>query len=50
MRGSIRDFYIGWVGKGGGGRDGLGEKVIVQNCGRALAKPKNHPGTVVLAP
>jgi len=26
------------------------EKVIVQNCGRALVKPKNQPGGVVLAP
>ena len=26
------------------------EKVTVQNCGRALVKPKNHPGGVVLAP
>ena len=26
------------------------EKVIVQNCSRALMKPKNQPGGVVLAP
>jgi len=26
------------------------EKVTVQNCGRALVKPKNQPGGVVLAP
>jgi len=26
------------------------EKVIVQNCGRALVKPKNQRGGVVLAP
>ena len=26
------------------------EKVTVQNCGRALGKPKNQPGGVVLAP
>ena len=26
------------------------EKVIVQNCGRALVKPKNQPGGVMLAP
>jgi len=26
------------------------EKVIVQNCGKVLVKPKNHPGGVVLAP
>jgi len=26
------------------------EKVIVQNCGRALIKPKNQPGGAVLAP
>jgi len=25
------------------------EKVTVQNCGRALVKPKNQPGGVVLA-
>jgi len=45
VRGSIKDVYIGWVGGG----DGLQEKVIVQNCGRALVKPKNQPGWVVLA-
>ena len=26
------------------------EKVLVQNCGRALLKPKNLPEGVVLAP
>jgi len=26
------------------------EKVIVQNCGKALVKPKNQLGGVVLAP
>jgi len=26
------------------------EKVSVQNCGRAVEKPKNQPGGVVLAP
>ena len=26
------------------------EKVMVQNCGRALVKLKNQPGEVVLAP
>jgi len=25
------------------------EKVIVQNCGRALVKPKNQPGEIALA-
>ena len=25
------------------------EKIIVQNCDRALVKPKNQPGGVVLA-
>ena len=25
------------------------EKVIVQNCGRVLMKPRNQPGEVVLA-
>jgi len=35
-----------------GGRWGMDwrEKVTVQNCGRALVKPKNQPGGVVLAP
>ena len=34
-----------------GGRGGWtgGEKVTVQNCGRALVKSKNQPGGVVLA-
>jgi len=40
MQGSIRDVFIGW-----GAGDGLmGKEVTVQNCGRALVKPKNHPG------
>jgi len=26
------------------------EEVTVQNCGRALEKPKNQPGGAVLAP
>jgi len=26
------------------------EKVTVQNCARALVKPKNQPGGAVLAP
>ena len=43
VRGSIRDVFIGW------GMDWR-EKVTVQNCGRALVKPKNQPGGVVLAP
>jgi len=35
-----------------GGRRGMDwrEKVTVENCGRALVKPKNQPGGVVLAP
>ena len=33
---------------GGQGMDWL-EKVMVQNCGRALVKPKNQPGGVLLA-
>ena len=37
MRGSIRDVYTGWVV----GMDWQ-EKIIVQNCGRALVKPKNQ--------
>jgi len=45
MRGSIRDVFIGW-----GAGDGLGKKVTVQNCGKALVKPKNQPGGVVLGP
>jgi len=36
---------IGWVVG-----DGLAGKITVQNCGRALVKPKNQPGGVVLAP
>ena len=43
MRGNIRDVFIGW------GMD-CWEKVTVQNCSRALVKPKNQPGWVVLAP
>ena len=42
VRGSIRDVFIGW-----GAGDGKGYS---QNCGRALVKPKNQPGWVVLAP
>jgi len=42
---SIRDVFIGWVA----GMDWR-EKVTVQNCGRALVKPKNQPAGVVLAP
>jgi len=45
VRGSIWDVFIGW----GWGMDWW-EKVTVQNCGRALVKPKNQPGRVVLAP
>ena len=45
VRGSIRDVFIGW----GRGMDWR-EKVTVQNCGRALVKPKNQPGGAVLAP
>ena len=45
VRGSIRDDFIGW----GRGMDWR-EKVAVQNCGRALVKPKNQPGGAVLAP
>ena len=44
MQGSIRDVFIGWVA----GMDWR-EKVTVQNCARALVKPKNQPGRVVLA-
>jgi len=36
VRGSV---FIGWVAG-----DGLAGKVTVQNCGRALEKPKNQPG------
>ena len=43
VRDSIRDVFIGW------GMDRQ-EKVTVQNCGRALVKPQNQPGWVVLAP
>jgi len=45
---SIRDVFIGWVAG-----DGLVGKVkyTVQNyAGRALVRPKNQPGGVVLAP
>jgi len=44
VRGSIRDVYIGWW------EMDWREKVTVQNCGRALVKPKNQPGGVALAP
>ena len=43
VRGSISDVFIGR------GMDWW-EKVTVHNCGRALVKPKNQPGRVVLAP
>jgi len=35
-----------------GGGQGMNwqETVTVQNCGRAILKPKNKPGGVVLAP
>ena len=33
---SIRDVFIGWGWRW--------TKVTVQNCGRALVKPKNQPG------
>jgi len=35
-----------------GGEQGMDwrEKVTVPNCGRALVKPRNQPGGVVLAP
>jgi len=39
------DVFIGWVA----GVDWR-EKVTVQNCGRALVKPKIPPGGTVLAP
>ena len=42
---SIRDVYIRWVAG-----DELWEKVIVLDHGRALVKPKNQPGGVMLAP
>jgi len=45
MQDSSRDVFIGW----GAGMD-CWEKVTVQNCGKALVKPKNLPGRVVLAP
>jgi len=45
VRGSIRDVFVGW----GVGIDWR-EKVTVQNCGRALVKPKNQPGGIVLTP
>ena len=45
VRSSVRDVYIGKVW----GMDWW-EKVIVQNCGRALVKPKNQPERFVLAP
>ena len=45
VRGSIRDVNIGWVAG-----NGLAGRVMVQNCGKALVKPKNQPGWVVLAP
>ena len=42
MQGSVGCFH--WVGGGGW------TEVAVQNCGRALMKPINQPGGVVLAP
>ena len=42
--GSIRDVFIGW-----GLGDVLAGKVKLQDCGRALVKPKNQPERVVLA-
>jgi len=45
VQGSIRDVFIGWEQ----GMDWR-EKVTLENCGRALVKPKNQPGGVVLAP
>jgi len=33
-----------------GGWDGLAGKITLQNCGRAIVKPKNQPGGAVLAP
>ena len=44
VRGSIRDVFIGQ-----GRRMDWWEKVTAQNCDRALVKPKNQPGGVVLA-
>ena len=35
---------------GGRGVDWREKVITVQNCGRALVKPKNQPGWVVLAP
>jgi len=35
---------------GGGGWTAWWEKITVQNCGKALVKPKYQPGGVVLAP
>ena len=48
----------GWTGEVVSGMFSLGgwrgmdgrEKVTVQNCGRALVKPRNQPGGTVLAP
>jgi len=41
VQGNIRDVNIGWV-KG----DELVEKVIIQNCGRALARVNNRRESV----
>ena len=40
----------GMFSLGGGWGMDWQEKVMVQNCGRALVKLKNRPGGVVLAP
>jgi len=45
MQGSIRDVFIGWVAG-----NGLAGKGYSSKYGRALVKPKNQPGGVVLAP
>jgi len=45
VRGSIRDVFIGWVA----GMDWW-EKDTVQNCSRALVKPKNQLGGAVQLP
>jgi len=48
VQGSIRDVHIRWA-VGGGGWNGGESLYIVQNNGRALVKPKNQPGRLVLA-
>jgi len=42
MRGSIRDVFIGWVP--GDELAGKGYTVTLQNCGRAIVKPKTCLG------